>query len=129
MSVSDHGLEAIRKATEQLESGDNREFAIRVKDYSEISLNDSIEIKITELSTTRKIISTPDNTGNFYFIHHNESSSVYIGDDSLTSLNGLPLKNNVKLDFSNMYTEDGNNIWGITSDGTALIYSVGVYES
>jgi len=93
------------------------------------TLNDTPEVKVTAITTSATRIETPDNCNDFTIFHKEDGETVYVGDENVTGpSDGIPLDAYEELEFKNMKKNDENNIYGIVSTGTVVIYAIGVYR-
>lgn len=92
-------------------------------------LYNSFEVKATDLiKNVAKRITTIDNS-NFFTLVNKSNATIYIGESDVTDSSGFPLYPNESLEFKNMKSQDGNEIYAITNDNEAKIYCIGTYDS
>jgi hypothetical protein len=125
MAVDDHGLEAIRKAAEEVTPGDKSDYKIKTdqvsKDYN------AVEALSQSISTTAALIELPD-SANEIEIRHDSDSTLWIGgDDSVAANSGWPLYRRETLCF-NLKEGNNNDVWAISSSGSITTFVIGVFK-
>lgn len=87
-------------------------------------LNDTLEVKITNIGTTATRITTPENSNHFFLIHRDSGETLYLGDSSVTASTGLPLPPDEKYPCNFFRKNNNNEIYGIVGSGDINVYAV-----
>jgi hypothetical protein len=125
--ISDHGIECLKKSAIVPNDKKPAQYALRIRSEDIEQKYNSVQIAVTTITTVATKVNTPENCSSFFIEHQESGETLYIGDSSVTSLLGYPLKADKSLDFNNFYKNDNNEIYGICA-GSIVVYCVGVYK-
>lgn len=123
MSVDDFGLEVLKKAAEEIVSGDKSEYVLITKKVT----GASVAVEVTEMSSTPAQITIPANASRIYIKHITPPRTVHLGPDSTVSTStGYPIENDIEYIIDD---PDSNlELFGVASGGTFDIFVMGIIK-
>ena len=83
----------------------------------------------TTITTSKTRILTPDGATSFFLYHKTADATVHIGGSDVdTTGKFMEVETEDRLEYSSMQENDGNEIYGIVSSGTVVVYATGVIK-
>ena len=85
----------------------------------------TISTSKTTVTTSKTLISTPEGASDFSIFHETANATVYIGNGDVDVTDFLPLHEGDILTVRGMSNDDLNELYGIVSASTVVVYVVG----